>query len=244
MPATPIGRRYFFLLIDDLSRFMWLVLLNTKDEATTMFKTFLARVEAEAGRKLCTLRTNHGGEFTAHNFLDHFIEHGRQHQSVMGMARSMLKATSMPDWLWGEAIAMAVFILNRSPTQCVDSKTPYEVWHGAKPTVHFFRTFGCVAHVKQGSKKLGKLDDRSTPMVFIGYEPDSKAWRFYNPVTKRVHVSHDAIFEEDMLWSWDGEDVGDGEPFSMEYVQAGAASHTMDMAHPHSPVVSPAPAYR
>jgi transposase InsO family protein len=160
MPATPIGRRYFFLLIDDLSRFMWLVLLNTKDEATTMFKTFQARVEAEAGRKLCTLRTNHGGEFTAHNFLDHCIEHGiqhhltalytseqngvveRQNQSVMGMARSMLKATSMPDWLWGEAIAMAVFTLNRSPTQCVDSKTPYEVWHGAKPTIHFFRTFG------------------------------------------------------------------------------------------------------
>jgi hypothetical protein len=84
----------------------------------------------------------------------------------------------------------------------------------------------------------------SAHLVFIGYEPGSKAWRFYNPVTKRVHVSHDAIFEEDMLWSWDGEDVGDGEPFSMEYVQAGEASHTMDMALPHSPVVSPALAYR
>jgi hypothetical protein len=30
----------------------------------------------------------------------------------MGMARSMLKAMSVPGWLWGEAIAMAVFILN------------------------------------------------------------------------------------------------------------------------------------
>jgi hypothetical protein len=97
----------------------------------------------------------------------------------------------------GEVVATAVFILNQSPTQSVDGKMPYEVWHGAKPTIHFFRTFGCVAHVKQGSKKLGKLDDRSTPMVFIGYKPGSRAWRFYNPVTKRVHVSHDAIFEED-----------------------------------------------
>jgi hypothetical protein len=30
----------------------------------------------------------------------------------------------------------------------------------------------------------------------------------------------------------------------MEYVQAGDASHTMDMVRPHSPVVTPAPAYR
>jgi hypothetical protein len=95
-------------------------------------------------------------------------------------------------------VATAVFILNWSPTQSIDDMMPYEVWHGAKPTVHFFHTFGCVAHVKQRSKRLGKLDDRSKPMVFIRYEPGSKAWRFYDPVTKRVHVSRDVIFEEDM----------------------------------------------
>jgi hypothetical protein len=36
-------------------------------------------------------------------------------------------------------------------------------------------TFGCVAHVKQGNKKPTNLEDRSTPMVFIGYESGSKA---------------------------------------------------------------------
>jgi hypothetical protein len=53
----------------------------------------------------------------------------------------------------------------------------------------------------RGHKRLGKLEDRSTMMVFIGYEPGSKAWRFYNPVTRHVHVSHDAVFEEDRAWS-------------------------------------------
>jgi hypothetical protein len=260
-PVTPARRHYFFLLVDDLSRFTWLVLLNTKDEATITLETFQARTEVEAGRKLGILRIDRGGEFTTRNFLDHCIEHciqchltapytpeqnrvvERRNHSVMGMARSMLKAMSVPGWLSG-GIAMAVFILNWSPTQSVDGKMPYEVRHGAKPIVHFFRTFGCVAHVKQGSKKLGKLDDRSTPMVFIGFEPGAEAWRLYNPVTKRVHVSRDAIFEEDKPWRWDGEDVGNGESFGMEYVQAGEASCTMDMARPHSPAVSLAPAYR
>ena len=40
-------------------------------------------------------------------------------------------------------------------------------------------------------------------MVFIGYEKGSKAYRVYNPVTKRVYVTRDAIFEEDKAWDWD-----------------------------------------
>jgi histone deacetylase 1/2 len=30
---TPGGKRYFLLMVNDFSRFMWLVLLTTKDEA-------------------------------------------------------------------------------------------------------------------------------------------------------------------------------------------------------------------
>ena len=33
-------------------------------------------------------------------------------------------------------------------------------------------------------------------MVMLGYEPGSKAYRLYDPTTKRVHVSRDVIFDE------------------------------------------------
>jgi hypothetical protein len=70
-PVTPGDKRYFFLLVDDVSRYMWLVLLATKDEALTAFTAFQARAEAEAGRKIGTLRTDRGEEFTARSFTDH-----------------------------------------------------------------------------------------------------------------------------------------------------------------------------
>jgi transposase InsO family protein len=215
MPVTPGGKRYFFLLVDDVSRYMWLVLLATKDEALAVFTTFQARAEAKVGRKMGTLRTDHGGEFTGRSFVEHCSRHGvqrhltapytpeqngvveRRNQSMLGMAHSMLKAMSMLSWFWREVVITVVFILNRSPTQSVGVMTPYEVWHGVKPSVSYFHTFAYVAHVKQGSKHLGKLEDRNTMMVFIGYELGSKAWRFYNPVTRRVHVSRDTVFEED-----------------------------------------------
>ena len=49
-----------------------------------------------------------------------------------------------------------------------------------------------------------KLVDRSTKMVFIGYERNSgtKAYRFYDPHTKRLRVSRDVVFEEKLAWNW------------------------------------------
>jgi hypothetical protein len=91
------------------------------------------------------------------------------------MARSMMKDMSALGWLWGEAVTTTTFILNQSPKQTVEGRTPHEVWHRFKHVVHFFPTFGCVARVKQGSKRPGKLEDRNTPIIFIGYEPGSKA---------------------------------------------------------------------
>ena len=120
----------------------------------------------------------------------------RRNQTMLRMAYSMMKGMNVPGWLWGEVVSTAVFILNRSPTRSVEGRTPYEVWYGSKPAVHFLRTFGCVAHVKVAGGHQRKMDDRITPMVFIGYEPSSKAYRFYNLNMERVHISRDAVFEE------------------------------------------------
>jgi hypothetical protein len=50
-PATHGGRRYFLLLVDDCSHYMWLQLLTSKDEASHAIKSFKARVETETGEK-------------------------------------------------------------------------------------------------------------------------------------------------------------------------------------------------
>jgi transposase InsO family protein len=67
-PATPGGRRYFLLLVDDLSRYMWVVVLGSKGEAT----------KAECGRKLRVLRTDNGSEFTTAEFTSYCVDEGVQ----------------------------------------------------------------------------------------------------------------------------------------------------------------------
>jgi transposase InsO family protein len=228
-PATPAGNRYFLLLVDDMSRYMWLTLIRSKDESANAIKHFQARAEVESGRKLRALRTDRGGEFTSIEFGEYCANLGvgrqltapyspqqngvveRRNQTIIATARSMMKAKGVPGRFWGEAMSTAVFLLNRSPTKSLDNQTPYEAWYGQWPAVHFLRTFGCVGHVKITKPGLKKLDDRSAPMVLLGYEQGSKAYRLYDPVSERVHVSRDVVFDEDAAWDW-GPVTPDGAP--------------------------------
>jgi hypothetical protein len=89
-----------------------------------------------------------------------------------------------------------VYVLIRSPMKSVDGMTPFEAWHGWKPTVHHLRTFGCIVYVRNMTPHLKKLEDRGRKMIFVGYESGSKAYHAYDPITKRVHVTRDVVFDE------------------------------------------------
>jgi hypothetical protein len=77
--AMPRGNKYFLLLVDDLSRYMWVVMIPSKDCAAAAIKDIQAWAEGEFGLKLKTLYTNRGGEFTAIEFMDYCATEGMHH---------------------------------------------------------------------------------------------------------------------------------------------------------------------
>jgi transposase InsO family protein len=230
-PATPGGKRYFLLLVDDCSRYMTITLLVSKDEASKAIKLFIAGAESKMKRKVRALRANRGAKFTSNELNAYCAELGvkrhltapyspqqndvveRRNQMVVGMARCLLKAKGVPGRFWGEAVTTAVYLLNRAPTMSLAGKTPFEAWYGWRPNVHYLRTFGFVAHVKVVKPNQSKLDDRSRAMVLFGYEPGSKAYRVYDPVAKRIHVTRDMVFDESSQWNWT--ENGDDKPAGM-----------------------------
>jgi hypothetical protein len=215
------------------------VVLGSKGEATDAIRRVQAAVEAECGRKLRVLRTDNGGEFTAAEFMSYCVDEGvqrhysapyspqqngvieRRNQTVVGMARVLLKQRGMSAVFWGEAVVTAVYILNCSPTKTLNDRTPYEAWHGCKPAVSHLRVFGYLAFGKEFGH-IGKLDDRSTPGVFIGYAEGSKAYRILDPGTQRVWTTRDVMFDEGRGWTWDKAVDDSSTPtydnFTVEYV--------------------------
>ena len=251
MPETRNGKKYFLLLVDDRSQYMWVAMLSSKDRAVDAIKEIKARADSESGRKLGALPTNRGGEFTTHEFAEYCTRDGIHRQrtapynaqqngvveqrngTVVAAARSMLKVKGLLGRLWGEVVATAVYLLNRCPTKSVEGMTPFQAWHGKKPAVHNLRIFGCIAHVRNTSSHLKKLEDKSRKMIFIGYEAGSKAYRAYNPTTNCVHVSRDIVFDEAAQWDWDSDtekqvSSGHGDVFTVEYAVENLTTSKLD----------------
>ncbi|RDX66379.1 Copia protein, partial [Mucuna pruriens] len=76
------------------------------------------------------------------------------------MVRSMISHSSLHESLWGEALKIAVHILNRVPTKAVN-KTPYELWIGKKPSINHFHIWGCPAEACPYRPHERKLDSRT-----------------------------------------------------------------------------------
>ncbi|KAL8157792.1 hypothetical protein AgCh_002484 [Apium graveolens] len=220
-PATLGGNRYFLLFVDDFSRMMWAYMLASKDEALQAFKKFKVQVEREHANKIKVLRTDRGGEFCSKEFKEYceghvIIRHftapytpqqngvvERRNRTIVAMARSFLKERKVPSTLWGEAIRHSVYVLNRLPTRALTGMTPYEAWKGTKPDLGHIRVFGCVAHMKVQSGHVSKLEDKSKMAVYLGREPGTKASRLFDPLSGRISVSRDVVYEENRAWAWD-----------------------------------------
>jgi hypothetical protein len=65
------------LLVNDLSRYMWVMILGSKREAVNAIRRVQV-VEAKCGRKLRVLRTDNDGEFTAAEFASYCVDEGVQ----------------------------------------------------------------------------------------------------------------------------------------------------------------------
>ena len=94
-----------------------------------------------------------------------------------------------------------MYVLNRSFTRSLLDSTPYEKWSGRKPSIDHLRVFGSVVHVKT-TKKVSKLEDRSSVMILIGYELGIKAYRRLDLLSFKVTISSDVIFEESQSWDF------------------------------------------
>ena len=107
--------------------------------------------------------------------------------------------------LWGEFLKSAIYVLNRtlscSNTSNSSTKTPYELFYKKKPNIENLRVIGCRAYVHVPDCKRKKLDSKATPCWLVGYGEETKGWRLWDPVSRKIILSRDVIFDEHLLIS-------------------------------------------
>ncbi|KAM1427662.1 hypothetical protein ACFXTO_020187 [Malus domestica] len=191
-----------------------LIHTDYKSESFEKFKEFKNEVEKQTGKQIKTLRSDRGGEYLSNEFLDYLKECGiisqwtppgtpqlngvseRRNRTLMNMVRSMMSSADLPVTFWGYALYTAAYLLNRIPSKSVP-QTPYEIWHGRKPSLKHVKIWGCEAYVKK--LEATKLEARSVRCYFVGYPKETLGYEFYHPDDQKVFVARNAMFLEEQF---------------------------------------------
>ena len=171
--------------------------------------------ETHSGRKIKTLRTDNGGEYTSKEFQLYLEQHGIVHQptvayspqqngvaermnrTLMELVRSMLHAKNMDKPFWAEAVQTAAYIRNRVTSRSLPNDiTPFHRWYGKVPNLSHARIFGSSCHYILPKSKVKSLDGRSRKAVFVGYAQQSKGYKLWDVQSCKCVISRDVIFHE------------------------------------------------
>src|SRR5262249_30774014 len=160
-------------------------LLNSKDEALSVFIKYKNEVENQLDKKIKILRSDRGGEYTSTQFEELCTSLGiihqttapytpqqngvaeRKNRTLKEMVNAMLISSGLPQNLWGEAVLTANYLLNRVPHRKTGS-IPYELWNRRTPSYNYLKVWGCLAKVAVPPPKQIRLGPKTVDCIFIG----------------------------------------------------------------------------
>ena len=195
LPESSLGgNRYFATFLDDFSHLSVVKVLPTKSAVIDAVMEVVLMLETQSDTKLRAVRTDNGGEYVNDTLLQFYKSKGITHEktapytpeqngaaerlnrTLMDRSRAMLLDAHLPQHLWAEAVVTANYIRNRSPVTS-ETKTPWELFYGSPPDVSHMRVFGCNAYAHIPKTLRRKLDSVCEKGIFVGYAPNSKAYR-------------------------------------------------------------------
>ncbi|GJU05580.1 ribonuclease H-like domain-containing protein [Tanacetum coccineum] len=196
-------------------RFTWVFFLASKDETSGILKNFITKIKNLVDKKVKIIRCNNGTEFK-NRVMSEFCEHKgikreysiartphqngvakRRNRTLSEAARTMLADSKLPTTFWVKADNTACYVQNRVLVVKPHNKTPYELFRGRTLALSFIRPFRCHVTILNTLDYLGKFDGKSDERFFVGYSMNSKAFRVYNIITRKVKENLHIRFLED-----------------------------------------------
>ena len=138
------GKRYIIVVVDDFTRYTWIILLQSKSDAPEHIEALCTRLQNEKSLKIDRIRNDHGKEFE-NSYMESFCTRSgisqefsapitsqqngvveRKNRVIQEMATAILHNKDVARNLWGEAINTACHMVNRVYFRPGTKKTSYE----------------------------------------------------------------------------------------------------------------------
>ncbi|XP_038893704.1 uncharacterized protein LOC120082554 isoform X1 [Benincasa hispida] len=100
-------------------------------------------------------------------------------------------STSIPSYLWGDAILTAAHLINRMSSQALKFQTPLDSFKESYPNTRLLsvvpiRDFGCVMFVHTHGPNQTKFTPRAQKCIFVGYPLHQHGYKCYHPSSKKI----------------------------------------------------------
>ena len=110
------GKSYAFVIVDDFSRYTWVLFLAHKNDVFHEFSKLCRKIQNEKGFTISCIRSNHGREFENVEFESFYDEKGIEHtfsaprtpqqngvvemknRTLQEMARTILHENNLPNY--------------------------------------------------------------------------------------------------------------------------------------------------
>jgi hypothetical protein len=107
---------------------------------------------------------------------------------------------NLPKFLWIKTVNVTNYLVNKSPTKANSSISHEEMFYYIVLNLSHLCVFGCEAYVHIGKKdRESKLSPQAIKCIFIGYDHQSKAYRCFNPISRKTLITIDIHFNENMF---------------------------------------------
>lgn len=154
------GFKYYLIILDDYSHYVWTFPLHLKSDTFATLTHFFAYVRSQFGAAVKAIQCDNGREFDNSTSRSFFLTNGihphmscpytssqngraeRMIRTINNVVRSLLFQACMPPSYWVEALHVATHVLNILPTKTLQSSTPHSVLFGNQPTYDHLRVFG------------------------------------------------------------------------------------------------------
>ena len=197
--------------MDDCTKYCYVYLLKSKDEAIDKFKIYKEEVETQLSEKIKRIRSDRGGEYVE-PFGEFYSQHGIVHEvitpyspqsngvaerkncTLKEMMNAMLLSSGLPQSMWGEAILSVYYLLNRIIHKNKDV-SPYEMFKKEKPRYKTLKVWGCLAKVLIPAPKKVKIGPKAVDCIFIGYNRNNMTYQFLMHEYKIQDIQKNTIME-------------------------------------------------
>jgi hypothetical protein len=201
------GSKYYLVIIDDYTHYLWTFPLKLKSGTFTTLSHFFAYVSTQFSRTVKAIQCDNGHEFDNSSTCFFLLSNGTQlrmsdpytspqngkaeciTRSVNNIIRILLIQASLPGRYWAEGLHTATCLLNHLFTTAIQATCPHLAMFGSTPSYEHMHIFGCTCYPNTVATAPHKLSPCFTRCVFLGYSADHKGYRCLDLSTNRLIVS-------------------------------------------------------